>query len=455
VLPLSGNTLSRALRDGISASIPCAFWLAELSIPKPEVRPNRKRRGKDTGKTSPTLRAFFGLLAAVLLPFLFSCAHSAPIRHDEEIPAPLPEETAPTAEAPAPKPDYLTLVAAGDNLYQEPILKEFFKGGKYNFETLYSPVKPYIEPAGIAFVNQETVLDTKGPAYSGYPLFNTPAEAGLALAAAGFDVVNHATNHVMDRGEAGIISSIDFWDTLPSLSYLGIYRSEEDREKRVCVIEQNNIRVGFLAYTTGTNYIPLAEKKSYMVSLADRDTMAAEIDALRPLCDYLAVSMHWGEEYQPKPSADQEDLARFLAEHSVDLVIGHHPHVLQPFARLPRPDGGETLCFYSLGNFIASHAQPENPALLGGLLYVRIKKTQTGTAAAETGLIPVISHYDADRKGHAVYPLSEYTEELLQKHGKRKEDPEIKLEYFTGLAQDMFGPALMTGNPFARNGLAQ
>jgi poly-gamma-glutamate synthesis protein (capsule biosynthesis protein) len=410
---------------------------------------NRQIPERLAGKEPRILYAFFVLLA--LLPFLFSCAHSAAARSGEEIPAPPPEEAVSPAEAPPPEPelDYLTIVAAGDNLYQEPILKEFFQGDKYDFGALYSHIKSYIEPADIAFVNQETVLDPKGPAYSGYPLFNTPAEAGFALAAAGFDVVNHATNHIMDQGEAGIISSINFWDSFPGVSYLGIYRSEEDRKKLVCLIEKNNIRVGFLAYTTGTNLIPLPEKKSYLVSLVNRELMAAEIDALRPLCDYLVVSMHWGEEYQMKPSAAQEDLARFLAEHSVDLVIGHHPHVLQPLARLPRPDGGETLCFYSLGNFIASHAQPENPTLLGGLLFVRIKKTHAGTAVCETRLIPLISHYDADRKGHAVYPLGEYTEGLLQKHGK-KGNITMNLEFFTGLARDMFGPALMTGNPFAR-----
>jgi poly-gamma-glutamate synthesis protein (capsule biosynthesis protein) len=388
-----------------------------------------------------------------MFPFLFSCAGSAAASYREEVPAPQRQEAAPV-QAPEPVPDYLTLVAAGDNLYQEPILKEFFNQGAYCFDSIYSRIKAYIEPAGIAFVNQETVLG-KGPVFSGYPLFNTPQAAGAALAAAGFDVINHATNHIMDKGEAGILETMDYWDAFPGIRYTGISRSEEDRRSRNVIIEKNNIRVGFLAYTESTNGLYLPKDKSYLVSLADTDKMAEEIDALRPLCSFLAVSMHWGNEYQEEPSEAQQQMAEFFALHRVDLVIGHHPHVLQPLARISRPDGGVLYCFYSLGNFVSAHAQPEKPALLGGLMYMRLKKAETAVTVDQAGLIPLISHYEKDRTGFVIYPLHEYTEALAEKHWKRTGDPEMTAAWFFNSANSLIGEDLLPGNPFIENRVAE
>jgi poly-gamma-glutamate synthesis protein (capsule biosynthesis protein) len=386
---------------------------------------------------------------SIVFPFLFCCAGFAAADYREGGPVPGPEEAAP-AQRPEPAPDYLTLVAAGDNLYQEPILKEFFNQGAYCFDLIYSRIKAYIEPAGIAFVNQETVLG-KGPAFSGYPLFNTPQAAGEALAAAGFDVINHATNHILDKGEAGVLETMDYWDAFPGIRYTGISRSEEDRRSRRVIIEKNNIRVGFLAYTESTNGLNLPENKPYLVSLADTDKMAEEIDALRPLCDFLAVSMHWGNEYQEEPSAAQKKLAEFLALRQVDLVIGHHPHVLQPLARIPRPDGGVLYCFYSLGNFVSAHAWPEKPALLGGLMYMRLKKTRTAVTVDRAGLIPLISHYEKDRTSFVIYPLQEYTEALADKHWKRTGEPEMTVAWFYNSARSLIKEDLLPGNPFAEN----
>jgi poly-gamma-glutamate synthesis protein (capsule biosynthesis protein) len=382
----------------------------------------------------------------IILPFLFSCAGSAAASYREEAPVPQPQETAP-AQALEPAPDYLSLVAAGDNLYQEPILKAFFNHDTYCFDSIYSRIKAYIEPADIAFVNQETVL-SKGPAFSGYPLFNTPQAAGTALVAAGFDVINHATNHIMDKGEAGILETMDYWNTFPGIRYTGIHRSEEDRLSRRVIIEKNNIRVGFLAYTENTNGLLLPKNKSYLVSLADTEKMAEEIDALRPLCDFLVVSMHWGNEYQEEPSAVQKQLAEFFALRRVDLVIGHHPHVLQPLSRIPRPDGGVLYCFYSLGNFISAHARPEKPALLGGLMYMRLKKTETAVTVDQAGLIPLISHYEKDRTGFVICPLQEYTEALAEKHWKRTGDPEMTAAWFYNSARSLMGEDLLLSNPF-------
>jgi poly-gamma-glutamate synthesis protein (capsule biosynthesis protein) len=396
---------------------------------------------------------FFAFFLVSLLAV--SCRAAAAGRIDHTEPA---GETAPSLPEASPvpavggarpgeeEPSRLTIAAVGDNLFHEPILKYFYREGRYNFEPLYEFIKPYIGKADIAFVNQETVLGTSD--YSGYPLFNTPREAGEALAAAGFDVVNHATNHIMDKGESGIRSTISFWEGVSGVRYLGIYPSEEARSENLCIIEKNSIRVGFLAYTYGTNYIPLPKGKPYLVSLIDTGQMAQDIDRLREQCDFLAVSMHWGNEYDQKPSAAQEKLAAFLAAHKVDLVIGHHPHVLQPMAKIKRPGGGDMLVYYSLGNFSSAHVRPDKPILMGGLMYIELEKTGQTTEIKRPLLVPLINHYEKDLTGFKIYPLGEYTEELAGKHWKRTTDRGMKLEYFLKLAGDLFGENLMLANPF-------
>jgi len=380
----------------------------------------------------------------------FSCAG---VPKQTPVPAPAPEiTTEPEIKTPlAPQANYLTIVAVGDNLLHEPIIRAGFQTSGYNFDSMYDKIRGYILPADIAFINQETVLINKNLGYSGYPQFGSPKEIGDAIAAAGFDIVNHATNHIMDKGEAGVLSSMDFWDSYQDIHYLGIHRSEEDRAKRQVIISKNNFKVGFLSYTYGTNGIPLPKGKSWLVSMIDQGKMAADIKSLRPLCDYLVVSMHWGEEYRLSRSKEQEKLAAFLAEQQVDLVIGHHPHVLEPLVIEKRKDGGSMPVFYSLGNFLSAHATPVKETLLGGLMYVKLKKKEETISTEEIGLIPIITHYDAGLSGFSVYPLHEYTEEMAAKHwNRRRGDKNLTTSYFIRLAVDMFGPALILENPFTR-----
>jgi poly-gamma-glutamate synthesis protein (capsule biosynthesis protein) len=367
-----------------------------------------------------------------------------------ELPAPEPQPAPTPVPAPTPQVDTLTLVAVGDNLFNDPLFQLTGRNRTYDFDSYYTPVKPIIEKADIAFVNQETLLAGERFGHSGYPRFNTPQKAGDALAAAGFDVVSHATNHIMDRGEAAILATMDFWDTHPEVKVLGIHRSTETRDQQV-IIEKNNIKVGFLAYTYGTNEIPVPRGKSYLVSLLDTAVMIKEIDALRPNCDFLVVSMHWGNEYAHSPSIQQESLARLLAEHQVDLIVGHHPHVLQPSVSLPRNGGGTTRCFYSLGNFIsAQERQPTSPTLLGGLLFLKLRKAGSRISVETAGVLPLVTHYETGNANFRVYPLSNYTEELAARHGVKPREKELGLIYFRNLARQILGSAMLEGNPFAQ-----
>lgn len=313
----------------------------------------------------------------------------------------------------------LSLIAAGDNLIHIEIIKDAKKETGYDFKPCYSEIKPYIKNADIAFINQETLIAGETYGFSGYPLFNGPKEIGEALVDAGFDVVNHATNHAMDKGERAVFEVIDFWEKQPQILMLGLHRDAQSRSETKSVIQKNNIRIGWLAYTYGANGIPLPKDKPYLVSLIDEAVMAKEIDELRLLCDFLIVSMHWGDEYEHTPNKRQRELAVFLAQHKVDLVIGHHPHVIQPVEEFARPDGGKTLVFFSLGNFFSS--QKETPTILGALSRVTITKTPDKAppeqvVITEAEIIPIITHYDIDNIGYKVYPLAGYTPELLDSH---------------------------------------
>jgi poly-gamma-glutamate synthesis protein (capsule biosynthesis protein) len=187
--------------------------------------------------------------------------------------------------------------------------------------------------------------------------------------------------------------------------------------------------------------------KPYLVSLIDKKIMETEIAALRPLCDVLVVSMHWGEEYRNRPSGEQEELARFLAGRDVDLILGHHPHVLQPYEYLDRPGGGKTLCFYSLGNFLSG--QQTTSTQLGGLAYVRIKKFKGRVKIDRAGIIPLVNHYERGFDRFRVYPLFSYTGDLAEKHFLRLRDGDFSLSRLQVLAEQALGEeAPISENPF-------
>jgi poly-gamma-glutamate synthesis protein (capsule biosynthesis protein) len=262
----------------------------------------------------------------------------------------------------------------------------------------------------------------------------------------GFSIVNHANNHALDMGEKGILATLDVWAAIPGISCLG---ARQSAEKEPVIVTKNNISLGFLAYTFSTNGLPLPKDKPWLVSLVERKTMAEEIDALRPLCDFLVVSMHWGDEYAREPSAAQISLAGFLAEHNVDLVIGHHPHVLQRFDSLPRPDGKKMLCFYSLGNFVSN--QDRRETLLGGVLYAKFQKDGTALSIVDEGIIPVVTHYEPGYTKTRVIPLYEYGNELAEKHRHYSPKNGIDVAYFHSLLSGL-NTEIKLRNPFPASG---
>ena len=364
----------------------------------------------------------------------------------------LPEEIISSLETeaePQIQEDYLVIIAVGDNLYHDVMIRQ---GEQGDYEAAYSEIRDLVQNADIAFINQETLLGGREFGFSGYPQFNSPQSLGRAISNVGFNVISHANNHAMDRGERAVIATLDFWDTIPGTTILGMHRSEEARNNPA-IIEVNNFRIGFLAYTYGLNGIPLPRNRPYLVSLINREVMEKEINAIRPLCDILIVSMHWGDEYRHDYNRTQEDLAAFLAEHQVDIILGHHPHVLQPVEYIPRPDGRFMLCFYSLGNFLS--AQSRLSTMLGAMAYIKLKRIPAENEEENDsfmfmaeGAIPLVTHYERDWTGFKVYPLYEYSEELAEKHWLGRGNTTVTMDYLQDTSTHVLGFRKIMQNPF-------
>jgi poly-gamma-glutamate synthesis protein (capsule biosynthesis protein) len=156
--------------------------------------------------------------------------------------------------------------------------------------------------------------------------------------------------------------------------------------------------------------------------------------------------MHWGAEYLlVEPGQDQKDLARFLATQDVDLIVGHHPHVVQRFETLLRPNGKEMFCFYSLGNFVSN--QDRKDRLLGALMLVTFQKDASGLTIRDPGLLPVVCHFDRNFSNTKVYPLYAYSRDLLEKHWCWSVDKSFTVEYFLSVMNQM-GVRVIMEYPF-------
>jgi poly-gamma-glutamate capsule biosynthesis protein CapA/YwtB (metallophosphatase superfamily) len=318
---------------------------------------------------------------------------------------------------PTPEPkNSLTLLAVGDDLVHIQVIESGLKkDGAYNFDHLFSVLKPDFEAADIAIINQETILGGSEFEYSGYPAFNSPTEIGDAIINAGFDVVLHGTNHAMDMGYKGIKNTLDYWKNHPEITVLGINASEE-AQNSIPIIEKNGIKLAMLNYTFSLNGYDLPADKPYLVNLLDKVKMKKDIEKAKKSADFVIVFPHWGTEYLTETDDSQKDLAAFFAEEGVDLVIGTHPHVVEPIEWIASKSGHKMLVYYSLGNYVSY--QKEAPRMLGGMAKLTLTKTEGKVAISNAGIIPIITHYEnKDDYCYGVYKLNDYTKEQASVHG--------------------------------------
>ena len=337
----------------------------------------------------------------------------------------------------------ITLVMVGDILLHTPVAESgLLEDGSYNFDALFENVAPVVKEADLALVNQEVILGGKELGVTGYPRFNAPFELGDALVNAGFDVVLHATNHALDKGKKGLVNCQDFWkNNYPETVVLGIHDSPEDQEE-IFVYEQNGIRVAVLNYTYGTNGIALPQDMTFGVDLLEESRVEADLAKAEELADFTVVCPHWGTEYNLGISKDQKRWTDIFLEGGADLVIGTHPHVIEPVEWVAGEDGRAMLVYYSLGNFVnwtSGTGERVADRMVGGMARVELEKNAGGEVyIADYSVEPLVCHLEKGNNGVSVYFLEDYTAQLAQKNEIRRQDPAFSLEYCIGLCEEVW-----------------
>lgn len=361
----------------------------------------------------------------------------APVRTEAPTPSPTPEPT------PTPVPE-LRLVMVGDMLMHERVVESGLKeDGSYNFDHLFEHVKDTIGSADLALVNQETILGGMGLGISGYPCFNSPYELGDAEVEAGFDVILHATNHTLDKGKKGVVNCMEFWETnYPEIAYLGMNPSPEHQEDYLYLYEQNGITVAILNYTYGTNGINPPSDMPYVVNYLEEDKVISDIQRAEELADFTIVCPHWGTEYVLEETKMQRSWAQIFLENGADLVIGTHPHVIEPVEWLTDEDEHEMLVYYSLGNFVngtSGKGEGVMNRMVGGIADVTLSVDESGEVyIKEYDAVPVVCHI-GEGDAYTVYYLEEYTEELAEENKICSQAPDFSLENCKKLVEKVWG----------------
>ena len=322
------------------------------------------------------------------------------------------------------------LVGVGDNLIHEALYSQASRragGIGYDFELAYQNVQDIIASADIASMNQETLMADKYPP-SAYPMFNSPSELGHHMTDIGFDVINQANNHVFDKGEQGVLETIDFWKT-QDIAFTGVYENEADYEQ-IRTITQHDIIFSFIGMTQFTNGLSLPQNSDViLMQTEDEQRIQERIEQAKTISDIVVVNVHWGIEYTHEANEIQRNLAKKMVEWGADIILGHHPHVLQPIEYIEREDGTKGVVVYSLGNFIS--AQNKAPRMLGGMIDIMIEKNheEDKTYISSVKFLPIITHYGAGFSNVTNYLLEDYTPQLASTHGVRIEDSTFTYEY--------------------------
>ena len=332
----------------------------------------------------------------------------------------------------------LKLLATGDGLIHSVIFRNYYKNGVYDFTDAVKYVKDIVKDYDIAYYNQETPAGDDSIKYSGYPMFYTPSAYVDAMRDAGFNTISLASNHSLDKGEKGILNTVKYFKTTNTL-YSGMNDSEEMRNNFI-IKEKNNITYTMLSYTTITNGLQVPSGKSYLLNLYDKEQVKKDIEAVRDKVDVLIVAMHWGTEYINMPNEEEKEIAEYLSSLGVDIVIGNHPHILQPITKI-----GDTIVMYSLGNFISNQYGGTNGdwnKLIGFMATLDITKNVTKDDEVKMtfdniGGELIFTKYTGNpvttavHTDHTVIPFSKMTDDTYLK------DYERLYEKYTGVLKSL------------------
>lgn len=308
-----------------------------------------------------------------------------------------------------PQPTSATILFAGDAMTHQAQLDQAHKlggGNGYDFSDCFTLIAPDVRNADYAVVNLETPLGGGRGGYTGFPCFSAPDSYAVALRDAGFDLFLTANNHTLDRSDAGLRRTIQALDSL-GIPHTGTFKDAQTRSKLVPFIADiNGIKVAFLNYTYGTNGI--TAKDGAEVSLIDRDAIKREIEASRKAgAELVCVCVHWGVEYQLHEHATQRSLTDFLLAQEVDMIIGGHPHVVQPMQMKQTPSGKRVPVVYSLGNFISNMKTDDTRG--GALSLVYISRDGSGKVSVDSMAYDTFYAAKPDPAAHPGSALRNFT----------------------------------------------
>ncbi len=358
----------------------------------------------------------------------------------------------------------MQMLAVGDNLYDWYMLEDGRVGkDSFNFDRNYDNISRYLKDADYAIVNQETPLGGDGGyqagddelkyihspnrwgSYHGYDKFNSPDAVGQALVKAGFNVVTMATNHVLDHGVEALGKSVDFWEKYPGIELCGIHRASADTT--ITVIGDGRMSIALLNYTYGVNCDEHLKGNEHCVDILSESKIMSDVARARQLADFVVVLPHWGTEYLMTTDDMQNKYTRIFLKAGVDVVIGTHPHIVEPVEWIARESGGKMLVYYSLGNFMSMFRDAK--CQLEAMANITFCK-EGDTKYVNGTVIPLVNHWEYDpkvfgnRKNFTVYRLKDYTEALARQHGclHYKGGAGFSKKFMENLARETWGDVL-------------
>ena len=302
------------------------------------------------------------------------------------------------------------LLMVGDALIHSSVYNDALtEDENYDFKPMLKYVKPLLKSYDLKYYNQETILGGSSLGYSSYPKFNSPVEVGDAFLNAGFNLVSLSNNHTMDKGETGVINSVNYWKSKKNVVFSGQWTSWEERNANP-VYSVNGINYAFFSYTTWTNGLETPVGKEYLNNVYSNEKAYLDISAVKDRADVIIVAMHWGEEYNLDITEEQREIANYLSSLGVNIIIGTHPHVVEPVEYI---NNGDTLVIYSLGNFISGQIGLDR--LTGLMMEVTIKKMVDDDDSVHISIVDPKAElvYTTAPPNIRVYPYSELNDDIL------------------------------------------
>ena len=373
---------------------------------------NRKRKNFREEKFKKILEIIIFILILLVLILIFKNLHKSnnynenknlnnnSQTNEQEI----IENNVETTENEENTPINFTLTAIGDTLCHNTQYWDAYNSAtkEYDFSYVYEDIKDYTSSSDITIGSLETTFAGEDKGYSNYPTFNSPDSLASGLKDIGVDVISLAGNHALDYGYSGLCRTIDVLDKV-GISHLGTYKTTEEQEQ-LLIKDVKGVKIAFINYTYGTNGIPVPSNKKYCLNLIDKDLIFKQINkAKEQNVDMIVACMHWGTEYKTVANDEQKELADFLFKNGVDVIIGNHPHVLEPMEKktITLDDGTSKDVFvvYALGNFTAD--QRDEITRDSAILNLNITKNVDGKISInKVDYVPIYMYKNTSAKTH-------------------------------------------------------